>query len=406
MGQKANCCNTQNQMNEEKESEIFTDSNLSNISGFSHISNNNLGILNDSNNVSNKKINYFNVYNNNNKKQKKIDSISHNKKVIKIQSIFRMFYVRTLFLNNCSSKKAETIRQLTSNIIQNKENFIINHPSESLHKRFKKYYPDLIYKFNKKKINNKKYSQVSMDNNLINLYPNEFYMGSWNTNKQYDGYGILYIYDEINSIFNKYEGIFENGKLNGFGYGIFSKSQIVYLGDFKENLNNGIGKEIYLGSDNSNFYYFKGKYINGNKIYGILYWKDKSYYKGNFNYNDKFNGKGFYYWGRTNEKYEGEWYDGKMNGQGKMIYADGSIYDGMFYMNKKHGYGCYKWKDTNEEKNKYYLGEWKNDAMNGNGKFCVNGMSTEGIWNNGQLIKIISNEGSLVSTKNETMKDN
>ena len=44
--------------------------------------------------------------------------------------------------------------------------------------------------------------------------------------------------------------------------------------------------------------------------------------------------------------------------------------------------------------------------MNGNGKFCVNGMSTEGIWNNGQLIKIISNEGSLVSTKNETMKDN
>ncbi len=151
MGQKANCCNTQNQMNEEKESEIFTDSNLSNISGFSHISNNNLGILNDSNNVSNKKINYFNVYNNNNKKQKKIDSISHNKKVIKIQSIFRMFYVRTLFLNNCSSKKAETIRQLTSNIIQNKENFIVNHPSESLHKRFKKYYPDLIYKFNKKK---------------------------------------------------------------------------------------------------------------------------------------------------------------------------------------------------------------------------------------------------------------
>ena len=352
MGQKANCCNTQNQINEEQESEIYTDSN---ISGFSHISNNNLGMLNDSSIISNKKSNYFNVYNNNKKKQKKIDSLSYNKKVIKIQSFFRMFYVRTLFLNNCSSKKAETIRQLTSNIIQNKENFIINHPSESLHKQFKKYYPDLIYKYNKKKINNKKYSQVSMDNNLINLYPNEFYMGSWNTNKQYDGYGILYIYDEINSIFNKYEGIFENGKLNGFGYGIFSKSQIVYLGDFKENLNNGIGKEIYLGSDKSNFYFFKGKYINGNKIYGILYWKDKSYYKGNFNYNDKFNGKGFYYWGRTNEKYEGEWYDGKMNGQGKMIYADGSIYDGMFYMNKKHGYGCYKWKDTNEEKNKYYL---------------------------------------------------
>ena len=57
MGQKANCCNTQNQMKEEQESEIYTDSN---ISGFSHISNNDLGILNDSNNVSNKKLNYFN----------------------------------------------------------------------------------------------------------------------------------------------------------------------------------------------------------------------------------------------------------------------------------------------------------------------------------------------------------
>ena len=58
MGQKANCCNTQNQMNEEQESEIYTDSN---ISGFSHISNNNLGMLNDSSNISNKKSNYFNV---------------------------------------------------------------------------------------------------------------------------------------------------------------------------------------------------------------------------------------------------------------------------------------------------------------------------------------------------------
>ena len=58
-----------------------------------------------------------------------------------------------------------------------------------------------------------------------------------------------------------------------------------------------------------------------------------------------------------------------------------------------------------KKKNKYYLGEWKNDAMDGNGKFCVNGMSTEGIWNNGQLIKIVSND-SLASTKNETMKDN
>ena len=43
--------------------------------------------------------------------------------------------------------------------------------------------------------------------------------------------------------------------------------------------------------------------------------------------------------GQEQERYEGEWADGKMHGRGKYVYEDGSIYEGMWALGKMHGKG-------------------------------------------------------------------
>ena len=77
-----------------------------------------------------------------------------------------------------------------------------------------------------------------------------------------------------------------------------------------------------------------------------------------------------------------------MNGQGKMFYSDGSIYEGQFFYNKKQGYGKYIWGGNIK---KYYCGEWKNDFMDGKGKYVFGDIVKEGLWNKGQFVEINTN---------------
>jgi hypothetical protein len=41
------------------------------------------------------------------------------------------------------------------------------------------------------------------------------------------------------------------------------------------------------------------------------------------------------------EKYEGEWFEGKMHGKGIYCYNDGSIYDGTWVNGKMQGKGTF-----------------------------------------------------------------
>ncbi len=47
------------------------------------------------------------------------------------------------------------------------------------------------------------------------------------------------------------------------------------------------------------------------------------------------------------EKYDGDWVDGKMHGRGVYYYADGSIYDGMWQDGKMHGSGVFIYPNGN-----------------------------------------------------------
>lgn len=79
--------------------------------------------------------------------------------------------------------------------------------------------------------------------------------------------------------------------------------------------------------------------------------------------------------------YEGEWKDGKKNGQGKCTYVDGEIYDGEWKDDKKHGHGKFIWSSGN-----IYEGKWKFDKRHGQGKYkWTSGNIYEGEWIDGNI---------------------
>jgi len=125
-----------------------------------------------------------------------------------------------------------------------------------------------------------------------------------------------------------------------------------------------------------------GKYINGEYI-----WEDDKYYIGEFK-NNLPNGKGIKYYSNRKILYEGNFINGKFEGNGKYIYDDSDYYIGQYknglpngkgidyysngmikyegdYINGKgEGYGKYIWENGD-----YYIGQWKNGLFNGKGTY-------------------------------------
>ena len=53
-----------------------------------------------------------------------------------------------------------------------------------------------------------------------------------------------------------------------------------------------------------------------------------------------------------------EWFNNKMNGQGVRVYSDGSVYNGSFCDNKRHGMGEMNFKTSGMK----YVGGKKEDC--------------------------------------------
>lgn len=289
--------------------------------------------------------------------------------VIKIQNKIKQFLTKLKF-NNYTSNLREIVKQkLIAFHVPDPKQIINNNEAEKLQQKYIRNNPNTpLFQIPKQ---NLKYSFHLPMNNFIK---NEYYIGDWNIDSKYHGYGILYIDN------NKYEGNFRNGKLNGKGIVIYSDIKVVLKGDWTNNLLNGKGEEYYIG-DSNEFVSYNGTFLKGKRSFGKLLWKDTSYYEGGFNQNNKFNGYGKCYWNNLNEMYEGEWVDGNIHGKGKYYYQNGSTYEGDYNMNKRHGYGQYIWNKT-----KYYVGGWKDDLQSGEGVYCKEGIVVRGIWRKGKLI--------------------
>lgn len=92
------------------------------------------------------------------------------------------------------------------------------------------------------------------------------------------------------------------------------------------------------------------------------------------------NGQGTYTFFATGEKYVGEFKDGKQDGQGTSKVPNGDWYSGEFKNGMKHGYGTYYYLLNNAFKGDIYIGEWRDNKINGLGILTkANGTRFEGI---------------------------
>ncbi len=83
--------------------------------------------------------------------------------------------------------------------------------------------------------------------------------------------------------------------------------------------------------------------------------------------------------------YKGFFNNGNLQGMGRFDYQNGSIYDGDWRDNKKHGRG----RMIEGDGRSIYNGEWENDLKHGRGTFIQKGTYIiEGVWNKGSLIEM------------------
>ena len=216
------------------------------------------------------------------------------------------------------------------------------------------------------------------------------YRGEWNKFKnERHGRGILIISKE-----KLYYGYWENDKMNGFGKQIYyeynsenfnnidifseNKNYSYYIGEWKDNYQEGKGKESWPDGT-----YYEGDFKNGKKWGdGKLVLPDGSIYEGQFK-EGEINGKGKIVYSDKRE-YDGEWLNNKFNGKGVFTWPDGRKYSGDYTNNLKDGYGIFEWPNGRK-----YRGNWSKGKQNDEGEIYdpVKDKWTAGKWNMGRKVK-------------------
>eukprot|EP00531_Pseudo-nitzschia_arenysensis_P000643 CAMPEP_0116129562 /NCGR_PEP_ID=MMETSP0329-20121206/7988_1 /TAXON_ID=697910 /ORGANISM="Pseudo-nitzschia arenysensis, Strain B593" /LENGTH=1052 /DNA_ID=CAMNT_0003623833 /DNA_START=203 /DNA_END=3361 /DNA_ORIENTATION=- len=184
-----------------------------------------------------------------------------------------------------------------------------------------------------------------------------FYEGEWKRNKEH-GYGKLMSSDRKQII---YEGEWERGRMQGTGTYYYGSSDPLkpgsrYVGEFRENLRNGMGR--YFLADGS---VYDGQWRDGvmNGL-GIFTWPDLSMYDGVWK-DGKRNGQGLLK-KADGFIYDGQWVNNTMEGRGIAIYPNGQKYEGSFSNGRREGRGTIVF--TNGA---VYEGRFRDDAVDGQG---------------------------------------
>ncbi len=187
----------------------------------------------------------------------------------------------------------------------------------------------------------------------------ERYEGTFYDNR-YSGNGILIVY----SSGLKYEGEFLNDEFHGYGK-ISNPQNYKYEGYWKNNLKHGEGKlELISLGDEEKIYqieegiFFDGYLLEGatkNLISGDIF-------EGFFNKKGRLEGEGYFISNRT--KFSGNFKDGLLDGNGKILYQDGSFYEGNFLNGLESGTGTLKFPSGEN-----YEGDWRDGLYDGKGKY-------------------------------------
>ena len=169
-----------------------------------------------------------------------------------------------------------------------------------------------------------------------------------------DGFGKYYSPEGV-----IYEGEWKSGLKNGKG--TMKTESMTYDGYWEMGNIHGKGK---IKWDNGNVFegQFEENHMNG---YGYMIWFDIfEKYIGNWK-NDKQNGNGIHIWyepaGELKEmrnRYVGQWENGARNGYGVFFYSNGARYEGEWKNNLKSGFGIMLYEDG-----KRYIGRFDEDRL-------------------------------------------
>jgi len=163
--------------------------------------------------------------------------------------------------------------------------------------------------------------------------------GDFQNDIPWEGSGTIYSKDS-NGFTLRYEGEYKNGKRNGFGKREYARC--VFEGQWVDGTRNGPGK---------------------------LTWNDGGQWEGDFKDNSPWNGSGTIYIQKSNEerlRFDGEHKDGKRTGFGKMQYPD-CVYEGQWVNDQRQGSGKLIWHDGSQ-----WEGNFLNDTpWNGSGTMCM-----------------------------------
>lgn len=189
----------------------------------------------------------------------------------------------------------------------------------------------------------------------------------------------------------KYDGGWKYGKPDGFGELDFSNGK-KFVGEFKEGVITAKGfstvREIKIidedQQDDQRLYgektvinqeKFNGQFSNGSRNgFGITNFTDGRKYEGNW-VDGKYDGQGEYTWG-NGEKYVGKFQCGLRSGKGIVIYNKGGRYNGQWKDDKKEGYGEYTFANGDK-----YAGNWVSGSRNGKGIMsCIDGRKYDVEW--------------------------
>ena len=194
-----------------------------------------------------------------------------------------------------------------------------------------------------------------------------------------------------------YEGDWSNGKRNGYGKYVYANGT-VKEGRFVDNVFQGnTASAPYTPPAGSIFIektftngtykgYAKNGYPHGK---GVMTYNNGTKYDGEF-FENKINGKGKYTYANgdfyegdfvngirtgkgkyiyaTGNVYEGDFVNGKITGKGKMVFKSGTVYEGDWVDGKMHGKGRHVWGEG-QWKGDVYDGDWVNGSRTGYGVY-------------------------------------
>lgn len=137
------------------------------------------------------------------------------------------------------------------------------------------------------------------------------------------------------------------------------------------------------GEKKTDIYHYEGQWKNGKKNGNgkIYFLKTDEKYVGKFK-NDLKEGMGIFYY-KDKDVYVGFWKDDVRHGIGTKIYINGDIYHGEYKNGYRHGKGTFEYINGLK-----YEGNFKKGKRDGYGKQTFNGkVIKEGLWQDNELIK-------------------